>query len=143
MNYNPIVNPDIWWIGTNASWYARLFQDPNFTAAVIARWKQIKASQLDTLPAFIDQTAAYLNQSQQNNFQRWPILGEEVWPNSEVAGSYQGEVDFLKSWLTQRIAWMDSQFSQGIGPGGSAPASGSGSGSGSGGGSGSSSVVLH
>jgi hypothetical protein len=33
-----------------------------------------------------------------------------VWPNSEVAGSYQGEVTFLNSWLTTRIAWLDSQF---------------------------------
>jgi hypothetical protein len=127
VNYNAIVNPDIWWVGTNASWYSRLFQDPNFTNAVIARWKQVKASQLDTLPAFIDQTAAYLDQSQQNNFQRWPILSETVWPNSEVAGSYQGEVDFLKSWLTQRVAWMDSQFSQGIGPEGAGSGSGSSS----------------
>jgi hypothetical protein len=140
VNYNPIVNPDLWWVG-NAPWYARLFQDPAFTKAVIARWKQVKATQLDTLPAFIDQTAAYLNQSQQNNFQRWPILGEAVWPNSEVAGSYQGEVDFLKSWLTQRIAWMDSQFSQGIGPSGS-NGGGYGSGPGSGSGSGGSGTVV-
>jgi hypothetical protein len=132
VNYNPIVNPDLWWVGTGAAWYSRLFQDPKFTDAVIARWKQVKASQLDTLPAFIDQTAAYLNQSQQNNFQRWPILGETVWPNSEAAGSYQGEVGFLKSWLTQRIAWMDLQFGQGIGPSGPGTGSGPGSGSGSG-----------
>ena len=143
VNYNVIVNPDVWWIGTEAAWYSRLFQDPNFTSAVIARWKAVKASQLDTLPAFIDQTAAHLNQSQQNNFQRWPILGEAVWPNSEVAGSYQGEVNFLKSWVTQRIAWMDSQFSQGIGPSGpGGPVVGSGGG-GSGSGSGSGTVVQH
>ncbi|WP_158748239.1 CotH kinase family protein [Acidobacterium sp. S8] len=143
VNYAPIVSPDIWWVGTDAAWYSRLFQDPKFTDAVIARWKQVKASQLDTLPAFIDQTAANLNQSQQNNFQRWPILGVAVWPNSEVAGSYQGEVDFLKSWLTQRIAWMDSQFSQGIGPTGSGSGPGSDSGSGSGLGSTSSTAVKH
>jgi hypothetical protein len=58
-----------------------------------------------------------------------------------VAGSYQGEVDFLKSWLTQRIAWMDSQFSQGIGPSGS-NGGGYGSGSGSGSGSGGSGTVV-
>jgi hypothetical protein len=70
----------------------------------------VKATQLDTLPAWIDQEAAALQQAQQNNFQRWPILGEYVWPNSEVANTYPGEVTFLKSWITQRIAWMDTLY---------------------------------
>ena len=75
-----------------------------------ARWKQLKTTQFDTLSAYIDENAAALNQSEKNNFARWPILSTYVYPNAEVAGSYQGEVNYLKSWLTQRIAWMDSQL---------------------------------
>jgi hypothetical protein len=86
-----------------------LFEDPAFAAAVAARWNQLKP-QFQTLPAWINQNAAALQQSQENNFQRWPILGQNVWPNSEVAGSYQGEVTFLNSWLTTRIAWLNTQF---------------------------------
>jgi len=112
VNYSTAVNPTGWWV-RNGPWYSRFFQDPNFAALTAARWNEVKATQLDTMLAYVDQTAAALEQSQQNNFQRWPILGELVWPNSECAGSYQGEVDFLKSWLTQRLAWMDSQFNPG------------------------------
>jgi CotH kinase protein len=114
VNYNGNDNPTGWWLRSNplpyTQWTERLFDDPAFAAAVAARWKQVKATQFDTLSAYIDQNAAALNQSEKNNFQRWPILAIYVYPNAEVAGSYQGEVDYLKSWLTQRIAWMDSQL---------------------------------
>jgi CotH kinase protein len=114
VNYNGNNDPTGWWLRSNpiptAQWTERLFDDPAFAAAVAARWKQVKASQLDTLSTYIDQNAAALAQSERNNYQRWPILSTYVVPNAEVAGSYQGEVDYLKSWLTQRIAWMDSQL---------------------------------
>lgn len=114
INYNGNNDPTGWWLRSNpltyTQWTKRLFDDPAFAAAVAVRWKQLKTTQFDTLSAYIDQNAAALEQSQQNNFQRWPILGQYVPPNAEVAGSYQGEVNYLKSWLTQRIAWMDSQL---------------------------------
>jgi hypothetical protein len=114
INYNGNNDPTGWWLRSNplpyVQWTKRLFDDPAFAAAVAARWKQLKTTQFDTLSAYIDENAAALSQSQQNNFERWPILGQYVIPNAEVAGSYQGEVNYLKSWLTQRIAWMDSQL---------------------------------
>lgn len=109
VNYNGNQDPAGWWIRTGP-WYNQLFQDPAFRAKVKARWQTLKATQFDTLPAYIDQEAAMLNLSQQNNFARWPILNTYVAPNSEVASSYAGEVSFLKSWLTTRIAWMDQQI---------------------------------
>jgi CotH kinase protein len=114
INYNGNDDPTGWWLRSNplpfTQWTKRLFDDPAFAAAVAARWKQLKTAQLDTLPVYIDENAAALSQSQENNFRRWPILGQYVFPNAEVAGSYQGEVSYLKSWLAQRIAWMDSQL---------------------------------
>jgi len=109
VNYNPIVSPTQPWL-TNSFYVKHLLTDPAFTADVRNKWAAVKTTQLDTLPAWIDQEAAALQQAQQNNFQRWPILGEYVWPNSEVANTYQGEVTFLKSWITQRIAWMDTLY---------------------------------
>jgi hypothetical protein len=114
VNYNGNDSPTGWWLRSNdlvyTQWTKRLFDDPAFAAAVAERWKQIKTTQLDSLSAYIDENAAALAQSQMNNYQRWPILGQYVPPNAEVAGSYEGEVAYLKSWLTARIAWMDSQL---------------------------------
>ena len=109
VNYSSAVYPTGWWT-RGGVWFARFFQDPNFAALAAARWNEVKAAAIDSLLAYVDQSAAALDLSQQNNFQRWPILGQTVWPNSEAAGSYAGEVEFTKSWLAQRIAWMDAQF---------------------------------
>lgn len=38
------------------------------------------------------------------------MLGIEVWPNAEAAGSYDGEVTYLLNWLNLRIAYLDSVF---------------------------------
>jgi hypothetical protein len=84
--------------------------DPSFEARIRARWDAVKATQLDTLPAYIDAQAALLADAEKRNFNRWPILNTYVWPNSEVAGTYQGEVAFFRNWMTARIAWLDANL---------------------------------
>ena len=111
---NQDADPTGWWVrnpwAADGQWMAQLFQDPAFKAKVKARWNELKASQFDTLTTYIDQRAAYLNQTQQNNFTRWPVLETQVFTEPELAGSYSGEVSYMKTWLTTRIAWMDSQI---------------------------------
>ena len=98
-----------WWI-RDAPWISRLFEDPAFAARVRQVWNEIKADQLPAMFASISANAEVLQQAQLNNFQRWPILETHVWPNFTVPGSYAGEIDYLETWLTARIAWMDAQF---------------------------------
>jgi hypothetical protein len=55
----------------------------------------------------------YLNEAQQRNFQKWPVLGVFIW--RETAGyqdrnTYQKEIDYLKSFLSARLDWMDNQL---------------------------------
>jgi hypothetical protein len=38
------------------------------------------------------------------------MLGIEIWPNVEAAGSYEGEVAYFTNWLTLRMAYLDSLF---------------------------------
>lgn len=98
-----------WWI-RNQAWFPRLFQDPAFTQAAIAKWKQLRPS-LDSLSGMIDNMAAYLDQSQKENFKQWDILNV-LMPNvnSEAAGSYAGEITFLKQWIQGRISWIDANL---------------------------------
>jgi hypothetical protein len=47
------------------------------------------------------------------HFDRWPILGTYVWPNPagyNTRNTFQSEVLWMKTWLTTRLAWFDSQF---------------------------------
>jgi hypothetical protein len=109
LDYSDAQYPQGWYV-RRAPWINRMFQDPLFDQQVKARWSALKATQLDTIFPFIDAYAALLEKSQLNNFGRWPILGVYVWPNPVIPGTYQGEVEQLKNWLRQRIAWMDAQF---------------------------------
>lgn len=98
-----------WWV-RDAPWFSRLFQDPAFVARVRQQWNEIRNNQLRDMLLSIRTRAATLQQPQLNNFQRWPILETDVWPNFQVSGSYAGEIGYLESWLTARIAWMDAQL---------------------------------
>lgn len=100
------------WHTREAAFFGRMFEDPAFEHKVKARWKQMKdEGMLTALFAYIDTRALFLKDAQANNFKRWPILSEYVWPNRVVTGSYQGEVDAMKEWLSLRIAWMDERLS--------------------------------
>lgn len=91
------------------TWINQLMKDPYFRHAVRDRWNAVKAD-VATLPDFVDQVAAQLDYSQRLNFMLWDILSTKVHLNLEAAGSYEGEVAFLRNYLVDRIAWLDGQF---------------------------------
>jgi len=64
---------------------------------------------------FIDSTAVYLDEAQTRNFQKWPILGKEIWrstPGVVQRNTYQKEVDYLKNYVIDRVEWMDEQLEE-------------------------------
>jgi hypothetical protein len=111
---NQDSDPTGWWVRNpwvaNGQWMARMFEDPAFRLRAQSRWNELKITQFDTLNAYIDQRAAALNQTQQNNFTRWPVFDQVVFTEPELAGSYAGEISYMKAWLTTRINWMDGQI---------------------------------
>ena len=48
--------------------------------------------------------------AERRNSEAWPRWGEYVWPNYYIADDFADEVDHLKQWLTERIAWMDDKL---------------------------------
>ena len=95
-------------------WWYKLNTDPEYTAALKDRWAQYRRSNLreDHVMAVVDSLAHVLtvNGAEQRNSQAWPRWGEYVWPNYYVATDFAEEVDYLKQWLAERIAWMDGQL---------------------------------
>jgi len=96
----------------NPPWWERLVQDPDFTHLLNCRYQELRQGpwHTDTLMNRIDTIAAYLDESQQRNFQRWPILGTYVWPNNFVGTTYYQEISYLKSWIFDRLTWMDNNM---------------------------------
>ena len=44
------------------------------------------------------------------NFTQWPVLNQFVWANNYVGGSYENEIIYLRNWIFDRMAWMDSKL---------------------------------
>ncbi len=64
----------------------------------------------ESLLQVVDYYAAELEQSQQLNFTRWPIMNQKIHENPVIHGSYKAEVDNVRNYLTGRIAWMDNKL---------------------------------
>ena len=58
----------------------------------------------------IDSLVIELGSSVDRNFSKWPILGTYIWPNYYVFETFDQEINYLKSWISDRLNWMDSQI---------------------------------
>ena len=96
----------------NPFWFSRLLEDTNYQNKLSCRWEGLRQTTLhkDSLFMFIDNTALVLNDAQQRNYQKWNILGTYVWPNYFIGNSYAEEVQFLKTWISGRLSWMDNNM---------------------------------
>ena len=101
------------WYVRYCTWLERLFEDPAFVNELKDRWNYVKEHYFDMTFNRIDETAELIYKSQTMNFNVWKILGVYVWPNAGDVRSrdtYDKEIDYLKEWLTARIAWMDKEI---------------------------------
>ena len=94
-------------------WWQTFMSDPIFTNHLKCRWESLKQSifNVNYLHNFIDSTVLTINNAQARNFQRWPVLGVDLfaqpWP---LPANYTEEVDVLKTWLSNRINWIDNNI---------------------------------
>ena len=93
----------------NVQWYSRLFRDPAFVARVKERFNYFYRHQNDIL-ANVNADAQYLKYSAQENNDVWGVLNVKTWPNFNIWGSYQNEVQDLKEWFVTRMEWLKTQF---------------------------------
>jgi len=86
-------------------WINRMFDDPAFTRAVKARWAQLRPV-VDAMIAEIPAAADVIRPSVLSNWAIWPQTTESELKGSVHADSFDGEVSFLRSWLSARAVWM-------------------------------------
>jgi hypothetical protein len=99
-------------------WWQRLFQDPDFWQAWIDRWTELRGSVLSTnhLFARVDGLGnqvrnAQVRQAGKFNDSR-PRSGTVSYQGYYYSfpGTYQGEINFLKQWLADRVNFIDTNF---------------------------------
>ena len=93
-------------------WWYRIWDDTTYLTAFNQRWQDLRESIFseDYIMSLIDSATTLIDDAQIRNFQRWPVLDEYVWPNAYVGGSYAYEIEYLKNWINNRLAWMDSEL---------------------------------
>ncbi len=109
LNFNSVCENDFWLI---PSWYKALRASNIFSDHIVEKWNSLRASAFsdENLTILIDSLSQHLTESQQRNFNRWPILNEYIWPNYTLEGSYQGEIARLRKWTIDRAHWMDENL---------------------------------
>ncbi|PYJ03155.1 MAG: hypothetical protein DME25_13180 [Verrucomicrobia bacterium] len=97
---------------TQYSWFRRLFEDPDFGQRYVDRWGELRASifSQSNILRRVDALVAELGAARVRNFERWPILGRNIWPNHYVGRTYEDEINYLKDFVRKRLAWIDQQF---------------------------------
>ena len=95
-----------------AFWWLKLWDEENFKGMVKDRYNELRLSVLSTnnVNSKIDEYVSTLGNSVNRNFTKWPILGEYIWPNYQVLDTHQEEIVYLKSWINNRLTWMDSEL---------------------------------
>ncbi len=93
-------------------WWERLLQDPEFAIKVRVRYQSLRQGVLktDRITQYIDSTANVLKEARVRNFTRWPVIGKKIWPNFYVGSTYQEEIDYLKSWTSRHLEWIDREI---------------------------------
>jgi hypothetical protein len=91
------------------NWMSRLFDNPDFVALTIARWKLKRPALATFINTSIDTYSHRLDAAQQRNFVRWPIFGVPL-TNYYTFMSYAEEVAFVKRFLNERMAWLDKAY---------------------------------
>ncbi len=97
-------------------WYFRMLQDKSFKKKLVKRWGELKAILSDSIKdgGKLDGLAKQLNMSQKANYQVTSTVG-----NAEFSGmalSYDSEVKRLKTWISERIRWVDANINKSMTP---------------------------
>jgi len=109
-DFNEICPNDNWLV---PFWWKKLLRDTSFTSALNTRWEELRSDVFsDTRLNFICDSLTNLTASAANrNYQRYPeVLGQYVWPNNFVGGTWQEEIDYMCGWMNDRASWLDDGF---------------------------------
>lgn len=100
----------------DAPWYFMLTKDEDFIELLISRYYELRKTYFDEeyLMNYIDDVAAYLGDAIDRNYEVWGYTFNEKYdkliPKERNPRSYDEAVEDMKTFLHNRIAWMDENI---------------------------------
>lgn len=95
---------------------SRVLSDPSSFARLREMWAKLRRSgafEPSRLAAEVDSLRREIRASANLNFIRWPYLNQWLSLNPAVPGSWEAEVDRVRNFVSDRVAWMDEMLSYG------------------------------
>ena len=97
------------WINEHP-WFERLLEDNYFRNKVIERYGFFY-NKRDEFLDYVDKFQSQIYQSQKLNYELYQNLGEGIWNNnSAIFQTYEEDVEYLRSWLDERLIWMNGNL---------------------------------
>lgn len=91
-------------------YYPWLFNDPTFISILKSEWVSMR-SNLTLVSTRINEVVAEISAAQSENFAKWPTLNECHGAALIALGSWEAEVEYVKSFFVNRVLWMDTFLS--------------------------------
>ena len=106
--YFPPVQPDndaiIW---KTRQYYPWLFNDPAFITTLKSEWNAMKPH-LSAVSSRINEVETEIEAAQSDNFAKWQVLDKCSGAALIALGSWEAEVDYVKTFFVNRITLMDN-----------------------------------
>jgi hypothetical protein len=117
VDYNSFAESSIGWMydeGYRMYWFRRMMNDPALQNKFSCRWHELRSNRFsdEIIFGYIDSLVVALEDPVRDNFRRWPVLGQYVWPNSFIGNTHEEEIRYLKNWLFDRLHWMDANINE-------------------------------
>lgn len=109
VNFGVCMNPTGFYIKDKSVWIERMCKDPEFMKLVRKRFDEIYKNR-DQIYSFINSQAEYLKYSIIENNAVWKNLYDYTWPNYNIWGNYENEVQALKYFLSERLNWLNNNL---------------------------------
>lgn len=89
-----------------------VINDSQAKTRLVELWDEARQNGLnqESLIACVDSLEEELQQSQELNFMRWPIMQDRVHQNPRIWGSYAEEVQNVRRFISERVEWMDKRL---------------------------------
>ena len=97
-------NPVGWSGSYRYGWWGRVMSNKAFKEIYAQRWAEVRGKAMTEQNIFsvIDEWEELLEEAAKRNFTKWRLVNTKT--------GFKTEINQLKSWVSRRLAWMDTQF---------------------------------
>lgn len=97
---------------SKTNWYTQLYRNKQFVKLLNEEYENNVKSVFNTATTKIDNYIENMKKSIDMNFVRWDVIGTtgELPTSHTPKATYEGEIDYLKNWVSQRVAYMNTRY---------------------------------